>query len=57
MATAVATTSADRASASEIRPSGKVYNARSRDLEHCFRYCIDRTEFLREAKQPYKAHE
>ena len=34
MATAVATTSADRASASEIRPSETVYNDRTRDLEH-----------------------
>ena len=36
MANAVATMSADRASASEIRPSETVYNDRTRDLEHCF---------------------
>ena len=34
MVTAVATTPADRASASEIRPSETVYNDRTRDLEH-----------------------
>ena len=34
MAAAVATTSADRASASEIRLSETVYNDRTRDLEH-----------------------
>ena len=34
MTTAVATTSADRASASEIWPAETVYNDRTRDLEH-----------------------
>ena len=56
MATAVATTSADRASASEIRPSETVCTDRTRDLEHWLRRMaatvshVDRIEFLREAK-------
>ena len=53
MATAVATTSADRASASEIRPSETV-------IEHVTLNIVshvDMTEFLRVAKQTYKAHE
>ena len=63
MATAVATTSADRASASEIRPSETVYNERTRDLEHWLRRMtatashVDRADFFREAKQTYKVRE
>ena len=54
MATAVAT-SADRASASEIRPSETVYNVEHVTLNIVSH--VDRTEFLREAKHTFKAHE
>ena len=50
MATAVATTSVDRASASEIRPSETVYNDRTRDLEHCFHMLTGLNFCVRQSK-------